>query len=324
MLTEENIRRVVIESPIHGPALFDALQEALRENGEMKKDRAHAQRNAEQYRQESLNWRTDLKRERDAHEIVRKQRDSVQDQFDRLWEEKNAILAKLAGAEERVRELEERLPQYVPIKRVEFIEEKLAAMTKERDALKSELALLPTNHVDYTEQIANLTAALGRTREKVNTPEVHDFVAGVEREAAHQRERWGDDHDKAKTPEDWLWALAFLATKATQAARYGDREKYLHHIITAAAMLANWHRLASLSPLSALEAPKPVPMVLFCPNGHAHVDEGEWATKPHKTHRCERRCYEAHRGPDSGDKVCGLEWRPANFPTVGVRSLEAE
>ena len=48
----------------------------------------------------------------------------------------------------------------------------------------------------------------------------------------------------------------------------------------------------------------PVPLALDCPAcGLPHIDQGEWATTPHKTHRC------AH---------CGHEWRPFLVPTVGV------
>jgi predicted RNase H-like nuclease (RuvC/YqgF family) len=68
-------------------------------------------------------------------------------------------------------------------------------------------------------------------------------------------------------------------------------------------------------------------MVLYCPAGHQHIDEGEWATKPHKTHRCtfgpmypDCGCY--HR--DRCEHKCGLEWRPVNFPTVGVAALDRE
>jgi hypothetical protein len=51
----------------------------------------------------------------------------------------------------------------------------------------------------------------------------------------------------------------------------------------------------------------PIPMRLHCPECHAlHVDEGEFATKPHHTHACQR---------------CGAVWRPAVVPTVGVRFL---
>jgi hypothetical protein len=47
------------------------------------------------------------------------------------------------------------------------------------------------------------------------------------------------------------------------------------------------HQLAALASQPAPEA-KPVPLVLYCPAGHLHVDEGEWATRPHKTHQCQR------------------------------------
>lgn len=51
----------------------------------------------------------------------------------------------------------------------------------------------------------------------------------------------------------------------------------------------------------------PVPMYLTCPKcGARHVDAGEFATKPHHTHSCQE---------------CGLTWRPAVVPTVGVQFL---
>lgn len=53
--------------------------------------------------------------------------------------------------------------------------------------------------------------------------------------------------------------------------------------------------------------PTPIPMVIHCPDcGKKHVDEGEWATKEHKTHLCSR---------------CKALFRPANVPTVGVEKL---
>lgn len=52
---------------------------------------------------------------------------------------------------------------------------------------------------------------------------------------------------------------------------------------------------------------QPIPMFLTCPMCSArHIDEGEFATKPHHTHACQG---------------CGLTWRPAIVPTVGVRFL---
>ncbi len=52
---------------------------------------------------------------------------------------------------------------------------------------------------------------------------------------------------------------------------------------------------------------KPIPMLLWCPKcGARHIDEGEFATKPHHTHACQE---------------CGLVWRPALAYTIGVQFL---
>lgn len=59
--------------------------------------------------------------------------------------------------------------------------------------------------------------------------------------------------------------------------------------------------------LGGPKQPKPIPMRLPCPDcGALHIDEGEFATKPHHTHSCQE---------------CGLTWRPAVLHTVGVRFL---
>lgn len=51
----------------------------------------------------------------------------------------------------------------------------------------------------------------------------------------------------------------------------------------------------------------PVPMLLWCPEcGARHVDRGEFMTKPHHTHACQK---------------CGMTWRPALCNTVGVQFL---
>lgn len=48
-------------------------------------------------------------------------------------------------------------------------------------------------------------------------------------------------------------------------------------------------------------------MRLVCEDcGILHIDEGEFATKPHHTHACQH---------------CGLVWRPAVVCTVGVQFL---
>ncbi|NBC16375.1 MAG: hypothetical protein GVY18_03560 [Bacteroidetes bacterium] len=75
----------------------------------------------------------------------------------------------------------------------------------------------------------------------LNAPELHDFARAVVLEAAHQRQRWGADYDEVREPVDWFWLLGYLGGKALHAAVLGDHDKALHHTISTAAMLANWH-----------------------------------------------------------------------------------
>ncbi len=84
-------------------------------------------------------------------------------------------------------------------------------------------------------------AELERLRNLVNAPELHDFSRAVVLEAAHQRERWGSAHDAGKAPQDWFWLLGYLAGKALAAHASGNTEKALHHTISTAAALYNWH-----------------------------------------------------------------------------------
>lgn len=65
--------------------------------------------------------------------------------------------------------------------------------------------------------------------------------------------------------------------------------------------------LAELVRVLAPHVTSPVPMLLACSVCDAkHVDEGEWATRPHRTHLCH---------------ACGALFRPALVPTVGVAAL---
>lgn len=77
--------------------------------------------------------------------------------------------------------------------------------------------------------------------EVINSPETADFMAAVPLEAAHQRDRWGSDHDAGKSPFDWFWLIGYLAQKAAASAVAGDLEKAKHHTVSTAAALANWH-----------------------------------------------------------------------------------
>ena len=80
-----------------------------------------------------------------------------------------------------------------------------------------------------------------RLKKLIWTPHTEVFLEAVRIEAAHQRERWGDAHDKLKEDQDWFWNLGWLAGKAV---RFENQEKRLHHIVTSAALLLNWHRFA--------------------------------------------------------------------------------
>lgn len=55
------------------------------------------------------------------------------------------------------------------------------------------------------------------------------------------------------------------------------------------------------------DAMLPIPVRLPCPEcGELHIDVGEFETKVHHTHACQH---------------CGMVWRPAVVPTVGVQFL---
>jgi hypothetical protein len=88
--------------------------------------------------------------------------------------------------------------------------------------------------------VAALKAALAAC-EAIDTPELHDFAKGVVLEAQHQRSRWGTEHDSGKEPSDWFWLIGYLAGKCLASHLAGNTDKALHHAITAAAALANWH-----------------------------------------------------------------------------------
>lgn len=77
-------------------------------------------------------------------------------------------------------------------------------------------------------------------------------------------------------------------------------------LISARSTLQSVERNNELGKLIA-QVDRPIEMFLNCPLcGARHIDVGEFATKPHHTHACQG---------------CGLPWRPAIGPTVGVQYL---
>lgn len=93
-------------------------------------------------------------------------------------------------------------------------------------------------------RIEQLEAEVTRLNRIINTPQSNDFLRAVSTEAEHQRQRWGSSHDAEKSPADWFWLIGYLAGKALQAHVANDAVKAEHHLITTAAALANWHRMA--------------------------------------------------------------------------------
>lgn len=74
----------------------------------------------------------------------------------------------------------------------------------------------------------------------INSPEILDFQKAIQLESAHQRERWGIEHDGGKTDADWFWLIGYLAGKALHNPG-GELDKQLHRIITVGAAACNWH-----------------------------------------------------------------------------------
>ena len=90
-------------------------------------------------------------------------------------------------------------------------------------------------------ELARYLAKIEVAYSELNTPEIDDFLKAVEREALHQRDRWGAEHDAGKRPEDWIALVTYLLGKATKAHYDRDDDKLLHHVITIAAACLNWH-----------------------------------------------------------------------------------
>jgi hypothetical protein len=79
----------------------------------------------------------------------------------------------------------------------------------------------------------------------INNPHTAEFLRATQIEAAHQRDRWGEAHDRGKSAENWFWLVGYLAGKCLRACITGDRAKALHHTISSAAALANWYEAIS-------------------------------------------------------------------------------
>lgn len=95
---------------------------------------------------------------------------------------------------------------------------------------------------EIDELVIALADEVGRLETILNTPVLEPFMQSAVGEAKHQIYRWGEVNDAKKTAWDWFWTLGYLGSKAAHAALASDWQKAKHHTVTAAAMLANWHR----------------------------------------------------------------------------------
>ena len=81
---------------------------------------------------------------------------------------------------------------------------------------------------------------------------------------------------------------------------YADKAD--HQSVAEQRQLAEWL-------IELRERRTPIPMILFCPMCNTrHIDKGDFATRPHHTHACQK-------------DTCGFVWRPAINTTVGVQHL---
>lgn len=105
---------------------------------------------------------------------------------------------------------------------------------------------------DLCEDTAQAEAACARLHNLINSPIVDTFMKAVPLEAAHQNLRWGTEHDAGKNSLDWFWTLGYLSQRIVENVKHGNIDKALHHCITSAAMLLNWHRHLQNDPICTM------------------------------------------------------------------------
>jgi len=99
---------------------------------------------------------------------------------------------------------------------------------------------------DLMEENRRLREELEGLKKILGSPEINEFWEGVRREAAYQRDHWGEKHDLEKSDADFYWTLGWLAGKAVNDPHDEEDtrtplERKLHRIMTAAALASNWH-----------------------------------------------------------------------------------
>lgn len=114
-----------------------------------------------------------------------------------------------------------------------------------RQRIVSDRKALPPDdreqHLRWQDRIT-LLEEVDRLLALINCPHNDGWFDGVRIEAAHQQERWGEEHDAGKAPADWFWLIGYLAGKCLAACITGNTDKAKHHTISTAAATLNWYR----------------------------------------------------------------------------------
>ncbi len=112
---------------------------------------------------------------------------------------------------------------------------------------------------------------------------------------------------------------------SASAERYHDLVKTVESSLAGDRCATSYASHAAIGHrIMATKTASPVPMLLFCPMCHTkHIDEGEFATKPHHTHACQGLVRNEEYDEKHGKVMrrCGHVWRPAIVPTIGVEAL---
>lgn len=103
-----------------------------------------------------------------------------------------------------------------------------AVMMQEPDPKGQDAEMLRGRIEELEQDVTWLRAELARNEDLLNTPELHDFSKAVVLEAAHQRQRWGAEHDAGKMPADWFWLVGYLAGKALHASSSEGLQRFRH------------------------------------------------------------------------------------------------
>lgn len=89
---------------------------------------------------------------------------------------------------------------------------------------------------------SELRARIAELEALINSPELDDFIGGLQLESAHQTERWGKESEENSPPHHYVLVANKLLGKLSVSIFDRDTDKFKHHCITLAAAMYNAHR----------------------------------------------------------------------------------